>query len=137
MYVKSQSHKDRLPAKTTAVALAIGDIVYETSAGAWAKADADGSGTYPARGVVTRGVSAAAATAGIKPEVSSRALIAGYADSTFTVGASLFLSDSVGEASTTAPATATDCLQQIGYAPSATEAMFDFGSGKYTLVPAT
>lgn len=98
----------RYPRAVADEALAIGDLVYKTTTG-WAKADRNGSGTYPCAGVVTKG-----AAQGAYPEVCKSAVIAGY--SSLTVGAIQFLSGTAGERTSTRTSTTGECCQAVGVA---------------------
>lgn len=86
--------------------------VYLSSAGTWLAADANGSGTYPARGIVV-----ADTTSGAKATV----LVKGHVrnDSwNWTAGGNLYLSETAGAMTQTAPTTASN-VQALGWADSA------------------
>lgn len=110
-YVKSQGK--RLPGGIAGEALAIGEIVFMASDGQWELADADAAGEKAAQGVVTMAAGAAAADV----EVCDSAVIGGL--SGLTVGAPIYLSDSPGVPTETAPASAFDAIHAIGYNLSA------------------
>ena len=112
------SAKKRLPRLAAAADLAIGDIVYETSSGTWDKADSDGSGTYPALGVVTK----AALTADY-PEVCKAATLQGYTG--LTVGGQVYLSTTAAGITQSRPTAGTQAVQSLGFAVSATKIEFD------------
>jgi len=79
------------------------NVYYRTSGSAWATADANGSSTYPARCYAIS---------------TTQCLIGGSVTKTshgFTVGASLFLSETAGAVTTTAPTTSGSVVQKIGW----------------------
>ncbi len=103
-----------LPAAVAAVALVVGDLVVKNAAGQWAKADANGTSTYPAVGVVTE-----PAGIGARPEVSRSVEIGGYTG--LTADTAVYLSETAGDVTQTAPA----YHQQVGMALDATTILFD------------
>lgn len=114
----------RLPGGTAGVTLAVGDLVYLDSSGQWQKADADVKGKYPAQGVVTEAASANEAV-----EVCDAAVIGG--GSGLTAGATLFLSKTPGAPTESAPSSAFDCIQAVGYNKSATVMVIDVAPQRY------
>lgn len=122
-FVKSQGK--RLPGGTAGEALAVGDVVFLASDGQWELADADAAGEKVAQGVVTR----AAAAADAVVEVCESAVIGGCAD--LTVGAPIYLSDTPGAPTETAPASAFDAIQAIGYNLSATVQVINIAPQAY------
>lgn len=104
------------------------DVVYMNSSGDWVLADANGSGTYPARGIVVE------AAANGSP---AKVLIRGYVRNdtwTPTIGGNYYLSNTAGEIDQTAPSTAGDKVQVVGFAVATTTVLFDF-NGTYLTVP--
>lgn len=86
--------------------------VYLSAAGTWLLADANGSGTFPARGIIV-----ATTTSGSKATV----LVKGHVrnDSwSWTVGGNIYLSETAGGLTQTAPTTASN-VQALGWADSA------------------
>lgn len=86
--------------------------VYLSAAGTWLLADANGSGTFPARGLVQAAVSSGAA---------ARVIVKGHIrnDSwAWTVGGNIYLSETAGGLTQTAPTTASN-VQALGWADSA------------------
>lgn len=86
--------------------------VYMNSSGAWVVADANGSGTFPARGLV-----AANTSSGAKAVVISKGHIRNDAWS-WVVGQNIYLSETAGALTQTAPTTASN-VQALGWADSA------------------
>jgi len=79
------------------------NVYYRTSGSAWATADANGSSTYPARCYAIS---------------TTQCLIGGSVTRTthgFTVGADLYLSETAGAVTTTAPTTSASVVQKIGW----------------------
>lgn len=99
------------------------DAVYLNSSSAWVLADADGSGTFPARGLaVTSG------SDGNPLSVLKRGIVRndGW---TWTPGGDIFLSTTAGGLTQTAPANA----QRVGFAHTADVAEFDFTAAAIVL----
>lgn len=86
--------------------------VYLTSGGVWQLADANGSGTFPARGLV-----AAATANGAKATVIVKGHIRNDAWN-WTVGGNLYLSETAGAITQTAPTASGSNVQTIGWADS-------------------
>lgn len=103
------------------------DAVYLNASSEWALADANGSGTYPARGLATSSVSAAA-VASILIQGTVR-----FDTWTWTPGQPIYLSGTTGGLTQTVPAVSGDKVQVVGYAITATVAYFDFNSTYLTL----
>lgn len=101
--------------------------VYLDSSSTWQNADANGSGTYPARGLAVAAYSSTnAATILINGIVRVDTW-------SWTVGGAIYLSGTVGTLTQTAPSTSGDKVQVVGYALSATKAYFDFNSTYVTV----
>lgn len=101
----------------------IWDPVYVGSAGTMLLADADGAGTYPCRGLVAAGVASGPADL----------LVLGTARHdawTWTPGGDIYVSNT-GALTQTAPATAGDKAQPIGWAPTADSIFVNVGQGIY------
>lgn len=104
----------------------IWDPVYVGSAGTMLLADADGSGTFPCRGLVAAGVASAAADL----------LVVGVARHdawTWTIGGDIFYS-TAGALTQTAPATSGNKVQKIGWAVTADSIFVNCGSAEYLTV---
>lgn len=99
--------------------------VYITASNTTAVADANGSGTFPCVGLAL-----AAAAAGAPVSILDNG-IARNDSWTWTAGAKVYLSGTAGALTQTAPATAGDNVQCIGYAISATAIRVNIGSGEY------
>lgn len=102
------------------------DAVYLNSSSAWVKADADGSGTYPCRGIAV-----ATASDGVATTIITRGTVRN--DSwTWTPGGTIYLSTTAGGLTQTAPSTTGDKVQVIGYAldadTMAVEISTDYGT---------
>lgn len=108
---------------TAGVLLTQWQTVYLDSSSTWRLADADGSGTAPARGVVAAGAISSAAT---------KIMIRGVARHdawTWTRGGTLYLSKTAGSLTQTAPIAYGDYTQAIGFALTPTVVYFDFTTG--------
>lgn len=104
------------------------DAVYLNASSQWVKADANGSGTYPARGLaVTTQLTTAAVNVLTYGVVRHDAFA-------FTPGGTLYLSESAGGITQTAPVTSGSVVQQIGFALDADTIFVDFNSTFLTLV---
>lgn len=98
------------------------EAVYLDGSSTWQLADANGSGTYPARGLAT------AAYSSSNPAVI---LVHGTVRNdawNWTPGGTIYLSGSVGALTQTAPSTSGDKVQQVGFALTADIAFFDFNN---------
>ena len=107
--------------------LALPHVVYlDDTSGRWKKADADGTGTWPARGVVVAG--------GANGDACTVLVVGVIQYSTWAWTAknkTLYLDDvTPGGITETAPAGSGDCIQVIGFALSDDEAFFNF-TGEY------
>lgn len=103
------------------------ETVYLGGSSTWLLADANGSGTYPARGL------AVAAYSNTDP-----ATILTYGTVrndawTWTIAGPIYLSATPGGLTQTAPATSGDQVQVVGYALTADVAFFDFNSTYLTV----
>lgn len=106
------------------------DAVYLDSSSTWQKADCNGSGTYPARGLA---VSAGTNANPLTVLVHGTARNDGW--TSWTVGGQLYLSGTAGATTQTAPSASGDHIQQYGFAISSKIIFVDFGSGEYLTVP--
>lgn len=86
------------------------DAVYLNSSSQWVLADANGSGTYPCRGLATTTASTGNATT-----VVTRGTVRNDAWA-WTPGGTIYLSTTAGGLTQTAPSTTGDKVQVIGYA---------------------
>jgi hypothetical protein len=86
------------------------DVVYLNSSSVWVVADANGSGTYPARGLAVATVANGGSTT-----VLTEGIIRHDAW-TWTPGGIIYLSTTAGQWTQTQPATSGDKVQVIGYA---------------------
>lgn len=101
--------------------------VYLGGSSTWLLADANGSGTYPARGL------AVAAYVNTDPAII---LVHGTVRNdawTWTPGGTIYLSATAGALTQTPPATSGDNVQQVGFALTADIAFFDFNSTYVTV----
>jgi hypothetical protein len=98
------------------------DAVYLNGSSQWVKADANGSGTFPARGLaIATALTTVVVGVLIKGTVRNDAW-------NWTPGGTIYLSGTVGEITQTAPSTAGDKVQAVGFALTADIAFFDFNS---------
>ncbi len=104
------------------------DVVYLNASSQWVIADANGSGTYPARGIAV-----ATALTTVAVSVLTYGVVRNDAWS-WTPGGALYLAIAAGGISQTAPVGSGEQVQQIGYAIDADNAFFDFSSTYITLV---
>jgi hypothetical protein len=104
------------------------EIVYLNASSQWVLADANGTGTYPARGIAI-----ATATTGNATTVLIQGTVRNDAWD-WTPGGTLYLSATPGALTQSAPSTSGDKVQQVGYALTADIAAFDFASGEYLTV---
>lgn len=86
------------------------DAVYLNSSSQWVLADANGSGTYPCRGLAVATVATGNATMVIEDGVVRNDAW------TWTPGGTIYLSTTAGGLTQTAPSTTGDKVQVIGYA---------------------
>lgn len=103
------------------------DAVYLNSSSQWVLADANGSGTYPARGLAV-----STETTGNPVTVLIRGTVRNDAWS-WTVGGTIYLSGTAGGLTQTQPSTSGDKVQAVGYALTADIAFFDFDSFYFTV----
>ena len=92
----------------------------DTSGSGYKIADADDSGKFPARGI-------AVASGGVGSNITL--LVQGTVRNDsfgYTVGSTIYLSDTAGEGTTTAQSTSGDCVQAIGWGISSTEFYYNF-----------
>lgn len=115
--------------RNSGAALAQWDAVYMGPSSTWLLADADGSGTYPARGLVVSAV----AGSGILTKVLTQGTVRNDAWN-WTVNGAIYLSTTAGGLTQTAPSASGDKVQIVGWAITADIAYFDFNS-IYTTVP--
>ena len=104
------------------------EAVYLDSAGTWQLADADGSGTFPCRGLAV-----AAYTNGNAATVIDNGVVRNDAWA-WTVGGDIYLSTTAGGLTQTAPSTSGNRVQKIGYALSADSIRINIGTGEYLTV---
>jgi uncharacterized ParB-like nuclease family protein len=100
------------------------DAVYLDSAGTWQLADANGSNTFPCRGLA-----AAAGTAGNPGTVLDNGVARNDAWA-WTVGGDVYLSETAGGLTQTAPSASGSRVQKIGYALTADSIRVNVGSGE-------
>lgn len=103
------------------------DAVYLNGSSAWVLADANGSGTYPARGLAIATVAGAGATS-----ILTYGTVRNDAWS-WTIAGPIYLSATPGGLTQTPPATSGDQVQVVGYALTADVAFFDFNSTYLTV----
>jgi len=104
------------------------DAVYLGGSSTWLVADANGSGTYPARGLAVGNYS------NTNPAVI---LIQGTVRNDawgWTPGGTIYLSGTAGALTQTAPSGSGDKVQQVGFALTADVAWLNFASGEYATV---
>jgi hypothetical protein len=106
------------------VALAQWDAVYLASNGTWQLADANGTGTYPCRGLAV-----AAAAANAAATVLTDGVVRNNAWS-WTPGGDVYISTTAGGLTQTPPAAAGDRVQKIGYALTSAILRVNIGSGE-------
>lgn len=94
--------------------LAQWDVVYMDSSSTWQKADANGSGTYPARGIAV-----STGTASNPVTVLEDGVFRDDGGTAWTPGGTIYLSTTAGGLTQTAPSTTADKVQVIGFALSA------------------
>lgn len=103
------------------------ETVYLGASSTWLLADANGSGTYPARGLAT------AAYSNTDPAI---VLVHGTVRNdawNWTPGGAIYLSGTAGGLTQTAPSASGDKVQQVGFALTADIAFFDFNSTYLTV----
>ncbi len=87
----------------------------------WHQADANAAGEFPAIGLVV-----AATDDGSEAKVLIRGVVRNEGWSGLTPGGAVYLSATAGGITQTAPSTAGDCVQIVGFALSDREILFDF-----------
>ena len=97
------------------------ESVYLSAAGTWLLADADGSGTFPARGIATAAGSVALGELVVLREGKARNDAWNW-----TPGGSLFLSATPGALTQTAPTGTGVCRQPVGFALNADTVFLNF-----------
>lgn len=103
------------------------EAVYLGGSSTWLLADANGSGTYPARGLaVASYVNTNAAIIVVHGTVRNDAW-------TWTPGGTIYLSTTAGALTQTAPSASGDKVQAVGFALTADIAFFDFNSTYVTI----
>ena len=101
------------------------EAVYLSSSSTWLLADANGSGTYPCRGLaVAAYVNTNAAVVVDDGTVRNDTW-------TWTPGGDVYLSTTAGALTQTAPSTTGDKIQKIGYALTADSIRVNIGTGEY------
>jgi hypothetical protein len=113
---------------TAGATIAQWELVYLGGSSTWLLADANGSGTYPARGI------AVAAYSSTDPALVLHAGTVRNDAWDWTPGGTLYLSTTPGGLTQTAPSTEDDIVQQVGFALTADIAFFDFASGEHVTV---
>jgi len=93
------------------------------------QADADASGEWPCRGIAV-----ASAADGSSLTIISQGIIRNDGWTWSGEGSALYLSDTAGGITETAPSTSTDCAQLVGWTISDDEAYINI-SGHYVVVP--
>lgn len=112
---------------TAGATIAQWEAVYVGGSSTYLLADANGSGTYPARGLAVAAYSSTnAAVIVTKGTVRNDAW-------TWTPGGTIYLSTTAGGLTQTAPSASGDKVQQVGYALTADIAYFDFNSEYLTV----
>lgn len=102
------------------------DLVYfDTTDSEWKQADADAAGEFPSRGLAV-----AAGTDGNALTVLVQGVVRNDGWAWGTVGGNIYLSDTAGALTQTAPSTSGDCVQLVGWALSDDEAYINI-SGHY------
>lgn len=104
------------------------DAVYLNGSSQWVLADANGSGTYPCRGLAVATVAGGGSTTVIMQGVARNDAW------TWTPGGTIYLSTTAGGLTQTAPSTTGDKVQTIGFAIDA-DTMRVFPSGDYGTAP--
>ncbi len=105
------------------------EAVYLGSSSTWLLADANGSSTYPARGL------AVAAYSSTNAAIVLREGVVRNDAWNWTPGGTIYLSGTAGAITQTAPSASGDKIQQVGFALTADIAYFNFASGEYLTVP--
>ena len=104
------------------------DAVYLGSGGTWLLADANGSSTYPARGLAVAAYSSGNAAVVLDNGVARNDAW------NWTIGGDVYLSGTPGGLTQAAPSTTGDKVQKIGYALSADSIRVVIGTGEYLTI---
>lgn len=110
-----------LTGKNAGEAITQWDCVFLQADAKFDQADADAAGEFPAMGLACN-----ATGDGTNLVVLTRGVVRNEGWSGLTVGAAIYLSDTAGGLTETAPSTAGDCVQIIGRALSDSEIYFNF-----------
>lgn len=102
------------------------DLVFLQSDAKFDQADADAAGEFPAWGIVTTSASDAGAIV-----ILTHGVVRNEGWTGLTVGGKVYLSDTAGEKTQTAPSTSGDAVQIVGIAISDSEIYFNFGDMSY------
>lgn len=102
------------------------ESVYMGSGGEWLLADANGSGTYPCRGLA-----AAAGTDNNPMTVVTEGVIRNDAWNWTTLGGTIYLSTTAGGLTQTPPSGSGEIVQQVGFAISADVMYLSIGSATF------
>ncbi len=102
------------------------EAVYLSSSSTWLLADANGSGTFPARGLAV-----AAYSNGNAAIVLTIGTVRNDAWS-WTPGGTIYLSTTAGGLTQTQPSATDECIQAVGFALDADRAYFNFNSNYIT-----
>lgn len=104
------------------------EAVYVDGSSTYQLADANGSGTYPARGLAVAAYSSSNAAIIIREGVVRNDAW------NWTPGGTIYISGTPGAITQTAPSASGDKVQQVGFALTADIAYFNFASGEYLTV---
>lgn len=104
------------------------EAVYVGGSSTYLLADANGSGTYPARGL------AVAAYSSTDPAIIVREGTVRNDAWNWTPGGTIYISTTPGGLTQTAPSATTEIVQQVGFALTADIAYVNFASGEYLTV---
>lgn len=107
------------------------EAVYIGGASTYLLADANGAGTYPARGLAVAAYSSTNAAIILREGTVRNDAWA------WTPGGTIYLSTTAGGLTQTMPATVGEIVQQVGVALTADIAYFNFASGEYITVGPT
>lgn len=103
------------------------EAVYLGGSSTWLLADANGSGTFPARGLaIAAYINTNPATILVHGTVRNDAW-------NWTPGGTIYMSGTAGALTQTAPSTSGDNVQQVGFALTADIAFFDFNNAYLTV----
>ena len=117
----------QIEGKNAGATIAQWEAVYLDGSSTWQLADANGTNTYPARGLAVAAYSSSNAAIILKEGTVRN-------DSwSWTPGGTIYLSTTAGGLTQTQPATSGDKVQAVGYALDADRAYFDFNSFFFTV----